>query len=226
MNISDNSLFDNATGILLSGTDGADLDDVEISGNNIVNSTFGIVATMRNSNSPLVIDKTSNSPGAPPPPPTPVYTTSIRILDNTIVGQGDDFGLAFYASEILGDFDSTMLNFNGASSLAALQALFPDDIFEADPLSLDLEDLFGPNASSETGFAGIVVSFNDSDDVYTQISGNEISGFKNGMYAAVIGAENIGINADGNASDHNIVLGDNTKYTLTGSNAGSFSHLW
>ena len=159
---------------------------------------------------------------------------SVRIANNTIAGQGDDFGLAFYALFLKSDsLDNSsamspeiMLNFAGATSLAEIQALFPDEIFETDPAGMAIEDLFGPDVSSAQGFSGITVSFNGMDGDTALIEDNNILDFKNGIFAAVVGSENIGITADENISSHNIVVGDNTKYTLSGSNAGSFSHLW
>ena len=217
LSIDDNDLFDNAIGIQVNGLNGADLTDVEINDNEIINSTFGIIAAVSDNGVS-----------------TPASTMSVRIANNTIAGQGDDFGLAFYALFLKSDsLDNSsamspeiMLNFAGATSLAEIQALFPDEIFETDPAGMAIEDLFGPDVSSAQGFSGITVSFNGMDGDTALIEDNNILDFKNGIFAAVVGSENIGITADENISSHNIVVGDNTKYTLSGSNAGSFSHLW
>lgn len=217
LTIRSNYLTLNTIGIQVVGLNGADLGNVEVNNNTISGSAFGIIAAAS--------DDDSGSTDT---------AMSIQIANNLIVGNGNDFGLAFYGliaqnslldkSEALDPFK--MLDLYKAPSIAEFESVFPDELFETDPTDTKIENLFGPNRSTQNGFSGILVSFNGMKDDSATIEDNTILGFKNGTYVAIMNSGNIGLIADNNNSNHNIILGDDTQYTLSGSNAGSFSHLW
>lgn len=86
------------------------------------------------------------------------------------------------------------------------------------------ESYFDWEDQTANGFSGVLVSFNGvTEGGRARVRDNAISGYRNGMYAAVQNiddADPISLRFLENTSAHNILVGDTADYALTQTGAG------
>ncbi len=218
--VRNNVLDGNAIGIQVSGETGASIDDLVIRGNEIYGSTMGIIAYISDDDNYNTSDD-----------------MSFRILENTIVGGGEDFGVAFYALRLMSG-NLTIDDDVDADDVFYLDGIddVPDDFDMILPTTLqggtvaddDIFDYVEWNTTANNGFVGIVTSFRGVDGGDAVIRDNDITGVRNGIFVAVNDSDNIKFKAEDNISVRNRVVGAPGTYTLTasGPDQANFKHLW
>ncbi len=215
--IRQNTLTDNVIGIQTSGQSGASLDEVVIRNNTIDGGTIGILAAIAEDAS------------------GPVSFMDVRIRDNVISGSGEHFGLAFYG---LGAFSEWVTRSDALHPVDVfhLDGMddFPDDLVAILPAALhddaagacELWDVFDVNTTTRNGFAGIVTSFNAVDGGRAVIRDNTVSGFRNGIFVAGNGSDNVTVRAIDNVSVRNRMVGGGFTLDESGAEQGAFTLLW
>ena len=212
-----NLFTDNAVGIQVSGQQGASLEDVVIRENEIYGSAFGIIAAIDS-------DDTVRD--------TQSYMT-VDIIGNTIAGNGNRIGQGFYGLEVLSEvaasddaLDSEKLWFwDGFADMPGdIGIVMPPELTAGGLDGAIPESYFDWEDQTANGFSGVLVSFNGvTEGGRARVRDNAISGYRNGMYAAVQNiddADPISLRFLENTSAHNILVGDTADYALTQTGAG------
>jgi len=166
------------------------------------------------------------------PRDTQSYMT-VDIIGNTIAGNGNRIGQGFYGLEVMSEviasddaLDSERLWFwEGFADMPGdIGVVLPPELTTGG-LDGDIpESYFDWEDQTANGFSGVLVSFSGvTEGGRARVRDNAISGYRNGMYAAVQDiddADPISLSFLENTSAHNILVGDTADYTLTQTGAG------
>lgn len=223
----DNTLSDNAIGILLAGFDGASLDSLLVVQNEISGSVVGLLATASRADSGstrtlLSLNAVGNT-----------ITGSDALLDDgftalSLVSAMSGNGFYGIPGELLGHDELGNQPSDFLTVLPGLDDILPGGFNPADPPSLEemvTAPQFGDLLGGQ-GFAGVMVHLDEADDdsaVY--LTSNEIGNMENGIYIVVTDPDDaavVDLVATDNLSADNVVIGEDTSradYNLTASGA-------
>lgn len=211
----ENTLDNHAMGVLLAGVDGAGMQGVNVTYNQISDSLVGVLASASRTDgaatrTPMNITIANNTISGDDSLLVDGFTTLSLV---SLVSGNGTYGIP---AELLGT-DGLLVNpIDMLTVFPGLDTILPGGFDPLLPPSLGdivqtpaFEDLLGGQ-----GLAGVMVHFGEADDVSSAtVTANTINNIENGIYAVVTDPSNaavVDITATGNTSQDNVVIGEDT----------------